>query len=211
MTSTTNNTTEKKLIRAGIKLAKEHGLKFSVRQLCAKSKVNLGLFHYYFKNKDNFDKCLLTAVYQQMLADITPHIAPDAPPRDNIRTILLALHRFAGNNRMFLSSLLGDVLSGNKPLLHFLTKHFTQHAALLLHELKRADIRPPLKSQPLPALMASFALPVILPQMFMGLLERVGTSAVSFNTSPLKQIVSDDKQLNIRIENGLNAILGESK
>lgn len=207
----TINTTEKKLIQAGIRLAKVYGLKFSVRQLCDKSKVNLGLFHYYFKNKENFDKQLLAAVYQQMLADITPRISPDMTPRENIKTILLALHRFASSHRMFLSSLLGDVLSGDKQMLHFLTKNFTQHAALLLHELHRADIRPALKNQPLPALMASLALPVIFPQIFMGLLERVGPSFVSFNTTPLKQIVRDEKQLDIRIEHGLNTIFGEKK
>lgn len=207
----TINTTEKKLIQAGIRLAKVHGLKFSVRQLCAKSKVNLGLFHYYFKNKENFDKQLLLAVYQQMLADITPRLSPDMTPRENIKTILLALHRFAYSNRMFLSSLLGDVLSGNKQMLHFLTKNFTQHAALLLHELKRADICPTLKNQPLPALMSGLAFPVIFPQIFMGLLERVGVSSVPFDTTPLQHIVEDEANLTARIEHSLNSIFGEAK
>ena len=47
---------DEKLLRAGIQLARAKGLGgFTVREVCARSRVNLGMFHYYFTNKDNFD------------------------------------------------------------------------------------------------------------------------------------------------------------
>lgn len=208
---TIQNTTQQKLLKTGAQLAKKYGLKFSVRQLCTQSKVNLGLFHYYFKNKENFDKELLTAIYEQMMADITPQISPNAKPRENITNILLGLHRFAGNNRMFLSSLMGEVLSGNKQMLCFLTQNFTKHIALLQKELKRASIRPELKKQPFPALIATVALPIIFPQIVMGLLERVCTNALPFNMDLLTQTTQNEKQLRTRIEQSLNTLLGEEK
>ena len=208
---TTSNTTQQKLLKTGAQLAKKYGLKFSVRQLCTKSNVNLGLFHYYFKNKENFDKELLTAIYEQMMADITPQISPNAKPRENIKNILLGLNRFAGNNRMFLSSLMGEVLSGNKQMLGFLTQNFTKHIALLQKELKRATIRPELKKQPLAALLSLVALPIVFPQIARGLLERVGTNSLPFNADVLKQITDDETQVKTRIELGLTTILGEKK
>ena len=39
--------TDQKLLSCGMALARKKGLSgFSVRELCAKSKVNLGMFHY---------------------------------------------------------------------------------------------------------------------------------------------------------------------
>jgi AcrR family transcriptional regulator len=206
--SVTKNT-ETKLIKAGIRLAKKYGLNFTVRQLCAESSVNLGLFHYYFKNKDNFDKEMLQAVYRQMLSQLSMKVSNGASPRDNIEQILIGLHHFAGENRMFLSSLIGNILSGNTQLLQFLTSNFTKHITLISHELKRARLSEKIKGQPLPALFSMIGLPVIVPQIAMGLLERTGTESLPFDASQLVQTVENEEQFRARINLILDGIFGE--
>ncbi len=207
MVSTTN--TETRLIQAGITLAKKHGLNFTVRQLCAKSKVNLGLFHYYFKNKDNFDKEMLRALYNQMIEHLTLKLSGEASPRENIAQILLGLHNFVGKNRMFLSSIMGNVLSGNGKLFHFLSLNFTQHIALISRELKRAKLPEKIHNQSLPALLSMIVLPVVMPQILMGLLERVGTTNLPFDVSLLTQTVDNKQQFCVRINLLLDSIFGE--
>ena len=200
---------EEKLIQAGIVLAKQHGLGFTVRHLCAKSKVNLGLFHYYFQNKDNFDKVLLRTVYNQMLDQITLQVSDEATPRENIEKILLGFHAFVRDNRMFFSSLLGDCLSGNKKLLQFFTQNFTQHLSLISHELKRASLTTRAEGQPLPGMLALLAWPVVMPQILMGLLERIGTKAFPLQNVLLTQTLENDRQFRARIQIVLDGIFGE--
>ena len=207
MTPTIN--TETRLIQAGMALAKKQGLNFTVRQLCATSKVNLGLFHYYFKNKDNFDKEMLRALYNQMIEHLTLKLSDGVSPRENIAQILLGLHNFVGENRMFLSSIMGNILSGNTKLLHFLSLNFTQHIALISRELKRAKLPEKIRTQSLPAILSMIVLPVVMPQLFMGLLERVGTTNLPFDVSLLTQTVDNKQQFCARINLILDSIFGE--
>ena len=209
MTMQNKTNTEKRLIETGIELAKKQGLDFTVRQLCAKSKVNLGLFHYYFKNKDTFDKKMLQAVYQQMLAHLTLKISNAVSPRENIEQILFGLHYFVGENRIFLSSIVGNLLSGNTKLLHFMALNFTQHLALISHELQRGKLSKKLKGQPLPAILSMIALPIVIPQIVMGLLERTGTKSLPFDASQIKQTIEDKQEFRARISLILDAIFGE--
>lgn len=207
MPSTIN--TETRLIQAGMALAKKQGLNFTVRQLCATSKVNLGLFHYYFKNKDNFDKEMLRALYNQMIEHLTLKLSCEASPRENIAQILLGLHNFVGENRMFLSSIMGNILSGNTKLLHFLSLNFTQHIVLISRELKRAKLPGKIQNQSLPAILSMIVLPVVMPQLFIGLLERVGTANLPFDVSLLTQTVDNKQQFCARINLILDSIFGE--
>jgi len=51
---------DKKLIEVGKKKLLERGIsKLSVRAICIETKVNLGMFYYYFKTKENYVKILL--------------------------------------------------------------------------------------------------------------------------------------------------------
>jgi len=51
---------DKKLIEVGKKRLLERGIsKLSVRSICIETKINLGMFYYYFKTKENYVKILL--------------------------------------------------------------------------------------------------------------------------------------------------------
>lgn len=203
--------TEQKLLQAGMKLTCEKGLSgFGVRQLCARCQVNLGLFHYYFKTKENFDQRLLQTVYNDMLQDIHIDITPAASPRANIEKILLRIDSFARQHRVFLSALAGDVLSGNKRIFTFMTRHFTQHLALLGQQLRRAKLSPAARRQPLASLLAAVVLPVGAPHILMGLLQRMGPGALPPAARHLLDgTVQSQRVVRQRIHLVLNSIFGE--
>ena len=146
-----------------------------------------------------------------MLEGITPNITQQGTPYDNIENILLGLYKFSKDNRMFLSSLLGDVLSGDKKLLQFMSQNFTQHFALLTKELSRAKLTPLAKKQALPGLTASLALPIVFPQIIMGLFERIGTNNLDFKPDLIEQAADDEQQVRSRINMLLKNILGDNK
>lgn len=167
--------TDQKLLACGMALARKKGLSgFSVRELCAKSKVNLGMFHYYFKTKERFDQEVLRAIYAQMMQDINIEISPHSSPRKNTEHILKSIYVFVRKNRLLLSALAADILSGDKHTLQFIVQHFTEHVSVLLQQLRRAKLTPLAAAMPIGSLAVTLVLPVALPQLFSGTLERLG-------------------------------------
>lgn len=173
----TSTKADEKLIKTGLSLARAHGLNgFSVRQLCAKSKVNLGMFYYHFKTKDNFDRALMKAIYTEMLADINIKISPAAAPRQNVRAALLSISAFIQKNRVLLSSLAGDVFSGNSQIAQYVQKNFTEHVAILRQQLKRAHKDGLLKTHDDIEAMLTIVPTVVMPQLLLGVIERMPLS-----------------------------------
>lgn len=202
--------TDQKLLHTGVALARKKGLSgFTVRELCAKSKVNLGMFHYYFKTKQRFDQEVLRLIYEQMMQDIRIETSPQASARKNTESILRSIYAFVRQNRVLLSALAADVLGGDKNTLQFIVKHFTEHLSLLLKELRRAVLTPQAAAMPIGSLAITLVLPVVLPQLFSGTLERLGKNLLP---SPAQNIVSaiwNEENTEKRIFLLLNAAFGE--
>lgn len=169
----TSSGADEKLIQTGLALARGRGLGgFSVRELCTQSGVNLGMFHYYFASKENFDQALLRVIYSEMMQDITLRVSPAEPARENVGRVLLSVHHFVHKNRALLSALAGDVLGGNQKILAFILSNFTAHVSVLVSELKRAKKAKELRSPDLADNLVILVAPVALPQMLLGLSDR---------------------------------------
>ncbi|MGN0022705.1 MAG: TetR/AcrR family transcriptional regulator [Elusimicrobiaceae bacterium] len=166
-----------KMLKAGAALAKAKGLNgFTVRQVCAKSKVNLGMFHYYFSTKENFDMAVLESIYSKMIENIKIKVSPSASPKQNVRAILINIQEFIKENRVLLSSLGGDVFSGNKKTFKFIVKNFTKHVEILFGELLRAQKCGALAA---PSALDAFLIimpPAAVPQILLGLVSRLNVS-----------------------------------
>ena len=128
-----------RLLDTGVRLARQKGLEgFNVRELCLKAKVNLGMFHYYFKNKDNFNKIILKAIYSTLLCDIKISVSDKNAPEENIERILNAVVDFFDKNRELVISLIKDLIKGNKKVYKFAADNFTVHIKMLISEIQRA-------------------------------------------------------------------------
>lgn len=202
---------DEKMLKAGVALAKARGLSgYTVREVCARSKVNLGMFHYYFYSKDNFDREILKSIYADMMESINITLSPQASPRDNVRGILISIQKFIEENRVLISSLGGDVLSGNRKTLKFIADNFTKHVEILYGELKRARRRGELKAgDPCDALLVLMP-PVVLPQVLLGLLCRLKVD-LSFKIKSAGLGLAIDKNASRRIDLLLDTIFKEKK
>ena len=204
--------TDEKLLKTGAALARQKGLSgFTVRELCTKSKVNLGMFHYYFKTKERFDREVLRTLYGELIKGLAIEVSPTAAPRKNAERILIAINAFAYKNRVLLSALAADVMSGDKRTLQFIVKNFTHHVSLLLGELRRAQLTPAAADMPVFNAAVTLVLPVALPQLFAGTLERLGEHLLPAPARRAAGSVWAEENVNKRIRLLLDAVFGEEK
>lgn len=202
---------DEKMLKAGVALAKARGLNgYSVREVCARSKVNLGMFHYYFGRKDNFDRAVLKKIYSVMMERINITISPSGAPRDNVRGVLVKILEFVKENRVLLSSLGGDVLSGNRKTLKFIADNFTKHVEILYGELKRAQDRGELKGASASDAILFLMPSIVLPQILLGLLCRLKVN-LSFKIKAAGLGLVVDRGALRRIDMMIDAIFGEEK
>ena len=82
---------------------------------------------------------------------------------------------------------------------------------MLTKELSRTKLTPLAKKQALPGLTASLALPIVFPQIIMGLFERIGTNNLDFKPDLIEQAADDEQQVRNRINILLKNILGDNK
>ena len=143
---------------------------FSIRQLTDRAGVNLGMFHYHFKTREQFLSQVLHEVYQEMFATLTFQAHADRPPLENLRAALTVLGRFARDNRQLMRRLMADAMSGDSTAVEFFQRHFPLHLAILAELVvagqKAGLLRklPPL--QAITFLAGAIAMPNILATMF---------------------------------------------
>jgi len=120
------------LIATARELLPETGCRgFSIRQLTDRAGVNLGMFHYHFKTREQFLSQVLHDVYQEMFAPLTFQAQADRPVVENLRAALTVLGTFARDNRHLMRRLLADAMSGETIALDFFRQHFPLHLKVL--------------------------------------------------------------------------------
>ena len=106
-----------------------HG--FSIRQLTDRAGVNLGMFHYHFKTREQFLSQVLHEVYQEMFAPLSFQAKADRPLLENLRAALTVLGTFVRDNRRLLRRLMADAMSNEAIALEFFRQHFPLHLSVL--------------------------------------------------------------------------------
>lgn len=206
-----SSNTDEKLIRTGVSLARQKGLKnFTVRELCARSQVNLGMFHYYFKTRETFDAAVLKSLYEEMMSAITVEVLPSRTPRQNIESALRAVYAFAGKNRRLISRLIGDSFSGDRQIVHLVSQLFGQHVSVLINELKRAQQLGQLRTQNVRDALLLLLPQVPLAQAVLGLAERMGKNFPPALRRQVIEIAGPEDTFR-RARFMLQAVLGDSK
>ncbi|MDD5021776.1 MAG: TetR family transcriptional regulator [Endomicrobiaceae bacterium] len=198
---------ERKMLKAAIELAHKKGLSgFSVRELCARAKVNSGMFNYCFKRKEILTESVLKAIYGEMIKRIELNISSSKTPKENITEILTALSAFLQNNRKIISAFAGDVLSlkiSDKKIFG----NFTTHIKLLSEELSRAKKEKMLATDSITNALLILVAPFVIPQVIQGYMERTSHNKsihiYDFNSDEF------DKTIDERIKIIVNAVFKE--
>lgn len=159
------------LIATARELLPETGCRgFSIRQLTDRAGVNLGMFHYHFKTREQFLSQVLHDVYQEMFATLSFQAHADRPPLENLRAALMVLGCFARDNRQLMRRLMADAMSDDATALDFFRRHFPLHLAVLAELVaagqKAGQLQKLPRLQAITFLAGAVAMPNILAAMF---------------------------------------------
>lgn len=155
------------LIDTGRALLPETGARdFSIRQLTDRAGVNLGMFHYHFKTRENFLSILLQGLYEEMFAQLTFQAKAERPPLENLRAAVNVLGRFLRDNRLLLRRLMPDAIAGEPIARKFFHSSFPRHLAVmaqLVGEAQRSGVLRPLPLfQAMSFVGGAVAMPIIM-------------------------------------------------
>lgn len=152
------------LLDAGLALLPVTGCAgLSVRRLTEHAGVNLGMFHYHFKTKENFIKAVLQHTYDEMFSALTLKVNPKHPARQNLRDALEVLGRFGLQNSHLLLRIMGDAINGEPLAAGFLKANLPRHVKVIAALVAQAQQEGSMTRVPVPQAIAFMAGAVAAP------------------------------------------------
>ncbi len=188
------------LLDAGLELLPSTGCAgLSVRRLTQHAGVNLGMFHYHFKTKDNFIRAVLQRTYEEMFSALSLGVNPTHAPLENLRNALGVLGQFASKNRHLLVRILADAMSGEALAADFLKANLPRHIGVLAALIQEAQWEGNLVRAPVPQLVAFMAGAVAAPVL-------IGAAAGASVADMLGQQVLSPEAIAQRIDFALRGL-----
>ena len=185
--------TDKKLFDQGRKLLIKKGAsQLSVREVCDKAGVNLGMFNYHFKSKDTFIEKILLDIYESFLSDF--ELVEAQTKIDTLELQLTLMAKFARDNRHLILVLLNDILNGEKAVQKFAKSKMRKHFMILARTLRSCQKSGDIIDAPLPLIMTQIAGSIGLSNLIPEVLGHLGINK-AFNLglkTVAKKLVTDD-------------------
>ena len=120
------------LLDAGIELLKEKGITgISVRQICDRAGVNLGMFTYHFRTKENFLRQLLTQAYDEFFRHIVTGVQDVDNPLERLLTVLDQAVDYIDSNRELARALFKDGVRGTPLVAEMVSNNFPRHLKVI--------------------------------------------------------------------------------
>ena len=184
---------DKKMLRVGATILRQRGAAaLSVREVAKKAGVNLGMFNYYFKDKNEFIKIILEDTYSPFITELREN------QTHNLEEVLFSMAKFSRNHHQTVLSLLGDALAGEKNVVRFLLKYFTTHFTILFDVLTKHFEENRYDSKYLEDAFRYLISSVGLPNLMVGL-------KIKMNPK-LKQESDDDESLRRRVRAAIGGL-----
>jgi AcrR family transcriptional regulator len=184
---------EQALLKSGRKLYAERGAAgLSVRALTEHARVNLGMFHYHFRTKDEFLRRLLGGWYEEMFEQLSGHVQQDGPPMHRLQEALFFMARFVRDQRLMLGRVVADAATGQETAAQFLRDNAPRHLGLLLALMEQAESEglvvktPPL--QRFIFVMSAVAMPLLIAPG----LHALGVAPKVLGPAIQQQVMSDE-------------------
>jgi AcrR family transcriptional regulator len=204
---------DQRLLQAGMELLPQTGCRgLSARKLTEHAGVNLGMFHYHFRSKDNFIRTLLQQTYEQMFQDLVLQSNEGVSPVDNLRKAVRVIAGFGLAHRQLLLRIGADALAGEQVAAEFLQTNLPRHLGVVAGLVADAQRCGDLVQAPVPQVIAFIAGAVMSPVLLGSALLENGALPTSACTA-LEQTVLSTKAVEQRIEfalRGLSARHGET-
>ena len=200
--------TDQLLIQAGIELLDQTGFSgLNIRQVALRAGVNLGMFHYHFKTKDEFTRKVLSQTYEKFFSEFSLESAAKVPSLERLRRALNILGRFVRDNRRLILGLTHDVMSGNREVQSFMTQNAPRHIRVMVALVRLCQREKVIIKAPLVSTLAFLAGSIAAPNLISGFLEQAEIPSVAKGIVKLfrGQVISD-KAISRRVELALRGI-----
>jgi AcrR family transcriptional regulator len=200
---------DRKLISEGKKIICEKGLsELSVREVARNANVNLGMFHYYFKSKDEFVRILLESAYDDFFSKFSMEALKGKTDLEKLENSLFTMGAFVRDNRKLLLGLLSDLMMGRSEIIKFAKQYFVKHLRVLIDILDRCKKRKLIQDVSVYTLLPFCVAPVVTPSIVVSSLERSVKSRTAklFLEHNIKKSVITDSALKQRIRFVLRGI-----
>ena len=180
----------------------------SLRALAEHAGVNVGMFHYHFKTKDQFLRTLLQQMYEEMFASLQVEAGHSGPAIARLRAALLAFAGFARANRRVLARMWTDAVVGEKVALEFFRDNLPRHVGLLTGLLEQARREGALRDLPAMQQFAFLMGALVMPVIFVAGLMDAGVPPLPLRQAFDAQVMTD-AALEQRVDLALAALCAE--
>ena len=173
------------LLDSGLALLPQTGTRnLSIRQVVEHANVNLGMFHYHFRTKENFVRAVLERMYEEMFEQLELQVVAADPAPEGLRKLLSTLARFARKHRLLMVRLVAETMGGEALPADFLRRNVPRHLKLIAEILARGQRDRTIVEGAIPSLVA-FVVGAVAGPLLMGsaleqhgLATRAGLSAL---------------------------------
>ena len=199
------------LLDAGLALLPTTGCRnFSVRQLAEHAGVNLGMFHYHFKTKENFVRAVLQRVYEEMFSELVVQANASPVAVTNLRNLLRTLARFARKHRLLMVRLVSEAMTGETLAADFLKANLPRHFKLIAELVIQAQREGSVVSAPLPQVMAFIVGAIAAPLLMGSAMQQHGLLPPAVESGITAHVLSE-KALDERIDMVLRGLAATSE
>jgi len=194
------------LLRSGRELFAASGCdRLSLRVLAEHAGVNVGMFHYHFKSKDNFLRTLLQQMYDEVFALLSLEAAQQGPAMQRLRLALRALGRFLREHRPFVARVWSDAAMGQPVAREFVRANAPRHLGLLLGLMAQAEADGGLRPMP-PLQRFVFVMGAVAAPMFIApVVAEIGIAGTLSGRALGAQVLSD-AAIDARVDMALDAL-----
>lgn len=200
--------TDKLLLAAGRQVLSEQGFSgLTLRAVASKAGVNLGMFAYHFKGKDDFVRQVAQGIYDDFFRDFSLIVEEEGDPLKALRNGLIRLAFFMRDHQVLARSLAKDLMNGNAEAKRFAMANAPRHGKVLAELVKRCMAQKRLAKVPkgtaMALLMSGITFPVIMVEGAKAMVPRM---PFKISEKMVEQILLSDDAIRRRIDLLLKAL-----
>ncbi len=168
---------DQKLIRAALELIPETGFSgLKLRRVADRAGVNLGMFHYHFKDKDDFLKRVAAEFYEVFYTRFSLGIATSSNPLAQLRKALTTVGRFARDHRKLLLALGRDIQDQHAFTVRLIQDYVNRHASVIVGLVMKCQAAGLIADYPVPTVISFLMGALAAPSLLMALAEKARLS-----------------------------------
>ncbi len=199
---------DRKLIQAAEELLDERGFTgLKIREVSRKAAVNLGMFHYHFKSKGNFQKRVMQDLYERFFADFKIESSTGGSPLERLRRAMVTVSRFVRDRRLIILGLLTDAVHGDREVLKFVTANFPRHVLIVFTLIRECQKKGFIERMPMHLAVSVLFPAIVAPNVAMAVVER--KEVPTLVRTVVKGVLSDvlsDATIERRVDLALRAV-----